>query len=715
MHRRLLIGFSVLLLALAVSTLLMDAHPIPRVEASPGWLEGYQYRKKHIITGASGAGVEYQMMFKVRRSSGTDSNSIVYVSDKCKSDFSDVRFTDASGNVFPYAITYLTSDEAWFWIKPSVDLSVNQAIYIYYGNPNAQSESSLDNTFILAEDWSNSTLQPRWTVETLSGSPTITIDTGLRKMTIAAGSTAVCAIRSTNPITFPSSYRVEDFSAEQYSSTYTFKFGCEPGLAPSDAWGRTAFSIHQSAISESDLGVAFLEYHDYYAGGYRFDAKTGVGHNEDKTYNFPSVQIALGYWSIRRNSTNNKMYIECTTWSGLNHQETNTENPNRVYLWLKTSGSFSFRGVFYPFKIRKYVYPEPAHGDWYPEESASTLQCSISVANEPSWLPNGYFRLDLEDHQVPYSGTVSAGTHNLTALDEQIVLNGTHIYNFRCWKKNGAVYSYTRNCSFTIELGESAEFAIVYESYKVEVSTDPAGLNVKFEADGWELTAPKTIYRGPGYHTFKALTDYTYYNSTHLMRFFGWFVNNLYISPQTTLNIYISANATVKLAYRFEEIPAPAPMTFRAQLVTLGEVAPGSTKNFAITVLFDIQAITVKKIEFQVKGDWFTVLEPLPKQASRGMEAIGTCTIQVQLKTPTNVMGYYNVPFIVTAENMQGQTITTASYVTFTLTAAPQITETTLTAGGFMEAIQRLLGNPLIMAILLIMIIWLATYALKKR
>jgi hypothetical protein len=195
----------------------------------------------------------------------------------------------------------------------------------------------------------------------------------------------------------------------------------------------------------------------------------------------------------------------------------------------------------------------------------------------------------------------------------------------------------------------------------------------------------------------------------------GWFVNDLFISPNENINLYIAKNSTVKLAYSFTETPQAPPMTFRAQLVSLGDVAPGSTKEFAITVLFDQNAISITKIEFQIKQEWFTVQEPLPKQASRGMETIGTATIQAELKTPANVQGYYSIPFIVTAITPQDLKITTASYVTFTITAKPQISETTLTAGGFIETITRLLGNPILLILLIALIIWLARYSLKKH
>jgi len=68
------------------------------VQASPGWLTGWSYRKSHVINNATGAGTNYQMSITVINGTGADSASIVYidgtVSGKLRSDFGDIRFTD---------------------------------------------------------------------------------------------------------------------------------------------------------------------------------------------------------------------------------------------------------------------------------------------------------------------------------------------------------------------------------------------------------------------------------------------------------------------------------------------------------------------------------------------------------------------------------------------------------------------------------------------
>ena len=702
---------ALMILEIVPVAFLMEIKP---AEAA-SWLSGWTYRKKHVLTGVANAGVNYQMMFKVRRGSGTDSGNIVYIGDKCKPDFSDIRFSDLSGNVFSYAITYMSTDEAWFWVKPSIDLSVDQTICVYYGNQDASSLSNLDDTFIFAEDWSSSNLNERWVLE-YQGTG-IQIDPSMRRVRMGAkgGVYTPAQIKSRNTLLFPSVYRLEAFNAEQYETEISKIAASMTAYLSIDTASTTRVDLSIHHYTYNDPGIAFISFVASASGSNRYNyARAGVGHNDDFSYTIGTNAAGTYTYTgiIQRNASG---FIQIYWYNDWKVNEYNTENPERVYLRVYCTYSYENWAYFPAFKIRKYVNPEPGHGEWFAEETYVGAQSYVNVYSYPSWIPNGVFKLDLNTYYIPYSGEITPGTHNLTALDEQVTLNATHIYNFKCWKKNGAVYSYEPSCQFTIDVSETFEFTIVYEAYKVEVSTTPEGLTADFEADGWNLQTPTTIYRGPGYHTFQALTTIVYYNSTHLLKFMGWFVNDLFISPNENINLYIAKNSTVKLAYSLTETPQAPPMTFRAQLVSLGDLAPGSTKEFAITILFDQQAITIEKIEFQTKKEWFEILTPLPTQASRGLETLGTATISAKLTTPQNVQGYYNIPFTVTAKTSQQQTITTTSYATFNISAQPSITETTITTGRFFESIQRLLGNPIILLLLIALIIWLSSYSLKKK
>ena len=64
------------------------------------WLTGWNYRKKITITGSSaGAQSNYPMVgLKVHRQTGSDSLPDIYLGDKCKINFEDIRFTKSDGS-----------------------------------------------------------------------------------------------------------------------------------------------------------------------------------------------------------------------------------------------------------------------------------------------------------------------------------------------------------------------------------------------------------------------------------------------------------------------------------------------------------------------------------------------------------------------------------------------------------------------------------------
>ncbi|MCJ7747920.1 MAG: DUF2341 domain-containing protein [Desulfobacterales bacterium] len=114
------------------------------------WLSGWLYRKSNPIGNATGAGSGYQIKLTVHYGSGSDSAGDVYLSGKCETDFSDLRFTDANGVIqLPYFLESKTdSDNAIFWIKVYDSLESSPApIYVYYGNASAVSISDGIGTF----------------------------------------------------------------------------------------------------------------------------------------------------------------------------------------------------------------------------------------------------------------------------------------------------------------------------------------------------------------------------------------------------------------------------------------------------------------------------------------------------------------------------------------------------------------------------------------
>lgn len=116
--------------------------------------EQFYYRKAHIIEGSESYPLtDYQIRIIVHYGSGTDNGEHVYLNERCRTDFGDIRFTSSDGET---PLSYwmekkVDGDYAVFWVKvPFIPASPNTVtIYIYYGNENATTTSDPDSTLEL--------------------------------------------------------------------------------------------------------------------------------------------------------------------------------------------------------------------------------------------------------------------------------------------------------------------------------------------------------------------------------------------------------------------------------------------------------------------------------------------------------------------------------------------------------------------------------------
>ena len=153
----------IILFFLLLSSILV----IPRVEADPGWLAGWKYRKSHTITGsADGAQTDYQVGIFVYKGDGVDGSTTighttfgkVYTNNSCQDNFGDIRFTKADEiTELDYWAEYNSSgDYAIFWVEvdaiPESPDTID--IYIYYGTNGATATTSnMANTWVDSLDW----------------------------------------------------------------------------------------------------------------------------------------------------------------------------------------------------------------------------------------------------------------------------------------------------------------------------------------------------------------------------------------------------------------------------------------------------------------------------------------------------------------------------------------------------------------------------------
>ncbi len=122
-----------------------DGSDVPfEVRAPVSGLAGRTYRRPiGIDNGSGGALNDYQLLLTI------DTAAII-AAGKMRADCGDVLFTDAAGVPLSYWLESGANTNATrFWVRvPSIGAAASETIYIYYGNPNATSQSSAQNTFI---------------------------------------------------------------------------------------------------------------------------------------------------------------------------------------------------------------------------------------------------------------------------------------------------------------------------------------------------------------------------------------------------------------------------------------------------------------------------------------------------------------------------------------------------------------------------------------
>ncbi|MFA6145923.1 MAG: DUF2341 domain-containing protein, partial [Patescibacteria group bacterium] len=109
----------------------------------------FPYKKDISLIGAGNAGTNYRIQVNVSYASKIGAN--LSCSSHCQTDFDDIRFYDDDGitELDHWRSTYVDSDQATFYVQVQDSMSegYNPTIYMYYGDGDASSASSLLNTY----------------------------------------------------------------------------------------------------------------------------------------------------------------------------------------------------------------------------------------------------------------------------------------------------------------------------------------------------------------------------------------------------------------------------------------------------------------------------------------------------------------------------------------------------------------------------------------
>jgi len=119
------------------------------------WNTNWHYRKAITITNSSSAQTDFQVLVTANTSDTT----------KFQADCDDLRFTSVNGQALDYWIeSGCSTATTKVWVKiASIPANIS-TIYMYYGNSNASSYQSGDNTFIFFDDFDDNSLDTtKWT------------------------------------------------------------------------------------------------------------------------------------------------------------------------------------------------------------------------------------------------------------------------------------------------------------------------------------------------------------------------------------------------------------------------------------------------------------------------------------------------------------------------------------------------------------------------
>jgi hypothetical protein len=352
------------------------------------WLIGWTYRKQHNITSAIRAGTGYDVLITIINGTGTDSGKTVYVNNKTKPDFSDVRFTASDGSTLlnHWQDDYLlySQKNSTFWFQDTDNLtSTGSTIYVYYGNSGASSISNGTNTFLFFDDFSG-TLS-RWTVET----GTWSITSGYLRQT-GVGTLATIRVTSGNW----TSIVMEDY----WRCT---SGACDSGPLVSWQGSNTGYYLERAAsvftLYKEPAGTPVLTNSSLSAPGTAWHTFTAiVNGTAANSMNITFYDDGALDASYRRGAWVNGT-VGLATWPG------GSANPN-----------VNFDDV----KVRKYTYPEPAQGAWGTEQSDTVL----NVVNQVTGAWNVSLQAYGSSNIVRLSNAI-IGLHDATTSSDQIIVS----------------------------------------------------------------------------------------------------------------------------------------------------------------------------------------------------------------------------------------------------------------------------------------------------
>ena len=321
-----------------------------------GWLSGWTYRKKITITGATGAGTNYQVPLLIGESSGASGYNF-HLEGKSASFPSgentggDLRFTASDGTTLldfwvESASGTTPNRLAKIWVEVPADLGSNQDIYCYFGNPSATNASSIVNTSLIPDDINDNSLSNNWSILETTSSCTQTETNNELQLSVPGGGTwqwsgVVYTAFSRAP---NDGIRIK-FKLKFSDACYAGVF-FTPDITNVDADNNSQNSIYAFL---SDVSTK-----------YRILCRKNSGTNTELWTEASSLSDNQSYhaWELALTASNALLKIDDVT--KFNGAHGLTWGSSSAYVRLETWHDHVRTGYFKSLFVTKYVSPEPA-------------------------------------------------------------------------------------------------------------------------------------------------------------------------------------------------------------------------------------------------------------------------------------------------------------------------------------------------------------------
>lgn len=318
------------------------------------FLTGWSYRKSVTLSRASGAVTNYQMKLLVGESAGATGEN-VDCGSKCKTDFSDLRFTTSDETtLLDYWIESVSGTTpnqlATVWIEFDSIGTGATTFWMYYGNAGAAAVSSGANTFILFDDFERGNdgdaIGGAWTL--VQGGAEI--DTAQKY----AGSRSVMISRTT-----VTGFAYQTLAASSGVNALRCRVRAGTGAA---AGSQRTVLAYRDGTSQTSLGImnAAGNIQHYYTSW--VDSGTAITLDAWQLFEIRNINFTAKTYDI--------YYNDSLLVSGANMQASTT-NPNQVRVLYSSSVAESLLWVD-DFLVRNWRSTEPAWGSWGTEESSAS-------------------------------------------------------------------------------------------------------------------------------------------------------------------------------------------------------------------------------------------------------------------------------------------------------------------------------------------------------